>query len=130
MTAFAERRRFPRVARELSVKLSSDTFDLIAETQNISAAGVNCLVNRSLPVMTRLAMMILLPTQRGGKPGTRQIRCEGVVVRSEPTSARNQDMPQYETAVYFSGIRATDQDAIKRYVKQQTAETQQALESL
>ncbi len=130
MTDFAERRRFPRVVRELSVKLSSDTFDLIAETQNISAAGANCLVSRPLPIMTRVILMILLPARRGGKPSTRRIRCEGVVVRSQPRSQEPTAEPQYETAIFFSNIKAIDQKAIHAYVERQIAEAQRTLESL
>jgi hypothetical protein len=130
VTTFKERRRFPRVARGLSLKLSSDACDLIAETENISAAGANCLVTEAMPMMTRVAVMILLPIQRAGKPSTRQIRCEGVVVRSEAIRTSQAPNSRYATAIYFSNIKVTDQRAINAYVKQQLAETQRTLESL
>ncbi len=130
MTAFSERRRFPRITRGLSLKLSSDACDLIAETQNISAAGANCVLTQRLPAMTRLAIIVLLPTQRRGKPATKQIRCEGVIVRSESIRTSNSSEPRYETAIYFSNIQIADQRAIKQYVEQQLTETQRALESL
>jgi len=88
------------------------------------------MLNQRLPAMTRLAIMVLLPTQRRGKPATKQIRCEGVIVRSEPIRTNNPGEPRYETAIYFSNIQIADQRAIKQYVEQQLTETQRALESL
>lgn len=130
MAGLSERRRFPRVVRGLSVKLSSDTFDLIAETQNVSAAGANCLLPQAIPVMTRVALMMLLPTQRTGKPATKRICCEGVVVRSERAKTVGSGTRLYATAIYFSNIKPADQKAIDAYVKQQLADVQRALESL
>ena len=111
-----ERRRAPRVDERVSVALTDEGKAFHTESENLSATGVYCTLDRFIPPMTKLQVQFELPD------GARRvrIRCEGVVVRVEPIIA-NAERGRYHVAVFFSELTEHDRAAISRFVSQRLA---------
>lgn len=113
-----ERRKQPRTETKLPLKISKKGLDLITETRNISSSGVYCRVNKPLPLMSKIGLTLLLPICRKTKVNTEKVRCNGVVVRSEPTIIREADTAYQNIAIFFTDLSKKDRDMISQYVLQ------------
>jgi hypothetical protein len=110
-----ERRRFPRAAKNLAIKLEDKEVDFVTETKNISCIGAYCQVDTYLPILTKLKITLLLPKDKNSKM-PKHIACEGTVVRVE-RCADTLEANRYNIAIYFNQIGKPDMKLIDRYVK-------------
>ena len=110
-----EQRRYPRVSKNLPIKIKNGNFDIITETKNISCTGAYCQADKYIPVFTKIKTTILLPSKT--KNHTQNISCSGVVVRVEKND--NTLEPQYNIAIYFNEISKLNMLKINRFVKNQ-----------
>ena len=114
-----ERRKHPRRETVLSLKISKRGLDVITETRNISCSGVYCRVNKPLPIMAKISVTLLLPIQnRRNRVNTKKIRCNGVVVRSEPAIVKEADTAYQNVAIFFTDLSKKNKDKITQYVLQ------------
>jgi hypothetical protein len=108
-----ERRRHPRVDEKLPLKIKDESFDAISVTKNVSCSGVFCQVDGYFPLLSKVKIVLLLPSEEKAK--ARPIRIEGVIVRSEPvnlspgSSFRN-------IAIFFNKIKRQDTAKISNYI--------------
>ena len=107
-----ERRRSPRARTNVPVKILCDDGDIVTQTVNISRSGVYCTVNRSVDMMSKLKVCLLIPVKKFGKASTKKINCQGIVVRTEPVPGTS----NYNVAVFFNDIVQRDADCIADYV--------------
>ena len=107
-----ERRRSQRAKTNVPVKILSDDGDVVTQTANISRSGVYCTVSRSVDVMSKLKVCLLIPVKKLGKASTKKINCQGIVVRSEPIPGTK----NFNIAVFFNDIIQRDADCIADYV--------------
>jgi hypothetical protein len=94
----------------LPLRPSGDADFPVLETENISAGGALCRVDRYLPLMTKLRVQAELPGGDGG------FLAEAVVVRIEPS----QPWPgegQYRVALFFQGMEEGDREALLEYLE-------------
>ena len=110
-----ERRQYPRVQKSLPLKLSDAEFDVLTETKNISGNGVYCAIDKSLPVMTKLAIVLLVPVKKNRQKGIRKITCQGVVVRKE--YVKDDGKHSYHVGIYFNDIKEKDRKVLLSYIK-------------
>jgi hypothetical protein len=110
-----ERRRFPRAAKNLAIKLEDKEVDFVTETKNISCIGAYCQIDTYLPILTKLKITLLLPKDKNSKT-PKHITCEGTVVRIEKC-ADTLEANRYNIAIYFNQIAKPDMKLIDRYVK-------------
>ncbi len=110
-----ERRKHLRAKRHLLLKIADKGFDVITETTDISSAGIYCRISRNLPPMSKIEIVLLVPTKGDEKEG-RKIRCRGVVVRSEPIILRDVDKGHYNIGIFFTDISKKDQKTLETYV--------------
>ena len=113
-----ERRKHPRTESALPLKISKKGLDVITESRNISCSGVYCRVNKPLPLMSKVGITLLLPIQAGNKVNTKKIRCNGVVVRSEPLIMEKADAAYQNIAVFFIDLSKKDRNKVSEYVFQ------------
>ena len=115
-----ERRTHPRAEGNLPLKICQEGLDVITETRNISCSGVYCRVNKPMPVMSKIGIILLLPIKVNGrkKVVTKKIKCNGVVVRSEPIIEPEAKQAMHNVAIFFSDLCKKDRDIIARYVLQ------------
>lgn len=111
-----ERRRYPRFEGNIPVKISSDDFDVVTETRNLSCAGAYCRVNQHFDLMTKIKVLLLLPIKKGSKTVTKKISCQGIVVRVEKQPSGDSNI-----AIFFNDISPKDANCITDYVNSMLA---------
>ncbi len=118
-----ERRRHPRGAVPISVQLSAgQAFDIITQTVNVSVSGAYCEVERFLPVMTKLQIILVIPNSKTSSDSDtsepQTISCSGVVVRAEPelpTQPHDGD-GRYRIAIFFTDLPEDDEQLLADYI--------------
>jgi c-di-GMP-binding flagellar brake protein YcgR len=124
MTDYGERRRSQRVKAKLSLQVylgdGPDTGQEPArmETVNISTTGVYFMTDRFLAPMTKLALGIevAVPGADEGETDLALVRCEGLVVRTEPEAPVEGDQT-YEVAVFFTWIEPEGQTILEEHIE-------------
>ena len=108
-----EKRRYPRLERNIPVKISSDHGDILTETKNLSCFGAFCRMPQRLEPMTKLKIHLLLPLAQKGKAASKKVTCEGVVVRAA-------DVPDaeghFDTAIFFNSIAPKEIRSINEFI--------------
>lgn len=107
-----ERRLHPRIQQNVPVKISSDEFDLVTETRNLSRSGAYCRVNKYIEPMTKLKIHLLLPFKRNKKVVTKKVSCSGIIVRTESIPGND----SFNVAIFFNDIQTRDADCVAEYV--------------
>lgn len=107
-----EKRKHPRLEKNIPLKLSYDDSDIVTETHNLSRSGAYCQVDKYIEPMTKLKIHLLLPFNKNGKVLTKKVSCHGIVVRTE--SAKGRDT--FNVAIYFNDIQTREADYITDYI--------------
>ena len=110
----AERRRYPRVKREIPLRIKQDDYDFVGQTRDISCIGAYCTINKHIPLFSIISVILLLPLNKGRKDGGTSIRCKGVVVRIDNNP---QNSKEYNIAIYFNRLREFDKAKLLEYVQ-------------
>ncbi len=113
--SFADRRKHPRISESIHCEVSVGSAVYPTETKNLSCGGALCLLSESVAPMTRLDIVLELPSVPGlGALPRQSVRCSAVVVRQDrmPLAAQ----PSYLTAIYFSELKETDRRRIGEFV--------------
>lgn len=108
-----ERRRYPRIKKELPLKIETDGYDFATGTQNISCVGAYCHVDKYIPPFTKIAVKITLPIGAGKTDEDCDVECKGVVVRTEDEKEGG-----FNIAVFFNQISDRQRQKISRYISQ------------
>lgn len=106
-----ERRQHPRASCELPITLLIEGASHQAMLRDISRAGVCFYLERPIPPMTVLGLVLDLVVD--GKP--RKIRGQGAVVRCEKISPA---LKHYEIALFLHDLSDSDRALIDAHVKQ------------
>ena len=127
MNQSKDKRRHPRVAQRIKVRSSSrEAVEL--ETIDLSAGGLNCTAPAFLPPMTKLALSLVLPSERpsaGDKGnGNQTVSGEAVVVRTDPP-ARVEGKGTYRVALFFSKMEDADRKRLLAFLERHTGKTGQ-----
>lgn len=109
-----EKRQCPRVEKILPIKLSVSDFDVLTETNNISASGAYFPVDRPLELMTKLNVVLLIPIKKNKSRVIEKINCIGVIVRCE-IAEENVKHP-YRAAMYFSDLSDRNRKILRNFV--------------
>jgi hypothetical protein len=116
-----ERRKYPRVNDEgLSLKLKLDDFDSITHTMNISSSGVYCKLDKELPLMSRVKLMLMMP-DAAREGSLKDIEVDGIVVRQHPVIIDG-SIKHYDVAIFFEDLSEKNREAIAGYIKRKSAD--------
>lgn len=116
MAATSERRLSPRGKLRLDCGIIDDSNEVQCLTYDLSARGLSCLLPREIPLFTKVRVVLQIPDKQlvvEEEEETREIQCEGVVVRRERADEENS---KYKTAIFFSRINPNDADRLSDYV--------------
>jgi hypothetical protein len=110
-----ERRGAPRADKNVAMKLKLGELDTVIHALNISASGAYCKIDKEIPLMSRVKLVIMLPDM--DKPGEpeRKIEVTGVVVREHPVVIDGK-IKHFDLAIFFEDISQKDREAISGYV--------------
>jgi len=111
-----ERRKSPRVEdEELSIKLNLGDYDSVTHTLNLSTSGIYCKVDKEIPLMSRVKLMLIVPDVSGEGKEARNLAIDGVVVREHPVIMNGQ-VKHYDCAIFFENLSAKDTEIISAYI--------------
>ncbi len=105
-----ERRRSARVPQRVSLSIVNPREVIKAETLDLSASGVYCMLSKFVPLMSKLDLHFALPSNGGS------IHCTGVIVRIDPPAAQP-GRESYKAAIFFSDLPEKDRHAIETFVQ-------------
>lgn len=109
-----ERRRFQRL-EDSTLSLKLDGFDSITHTLNISPSGVYCKVDKELPLMSRVKLMLMIPDSVKDKNSVKNLEVSGIVVREHPVIIDG-IIKHYDIAIFFEDLSAKDKEIISSYI--------------
>ena len=112
----AEHRKHPRINKRLQFKLKTNHFDIVTETINLSCIGAYCQVNKYIPLMTGLDIVLALPCV-DEEDEFERIKCIGLVVRVEKVSLDANEHKAYNIAIYFSEIEESEKQKLESFVE-------------
>jgi hypothetical protein len=110
-----ERRRYPRLEKNIPLKIKDSEFDIVTETKNISRSGAYCPVDHPLAPMTKVEITLLLPLHHKTGTEVKKIKCEGIVVRTETLKKPGRNKP-YNVAIFFTHLKKSDTAKLAEYV--------------
>lgn len=110
-----ERRRYPRSRRGVPMIVDESGPGVLNHVDNISGNGVLCHTVKPVPLMTKLNMVLQIPS----KTNPRRVDCEGVVVRCEP---HEQGDDRFKVAILYTKMKEDDYMAIMDYVDEDLAD--------
>ncbi len=111
-----ERRKFPRIKDEgLSLKVELGDFDTITHTLNISASGIYCKVDKEIPLMSRVKLILMVPDFTKDDASVRSIETSGVVVREHPVIIDGQTK-HYDVAIFFEDLSQKNREIVENYI--------------
>ncbi|MBI4974423.1 MAG: PilZ domain-containing protein [Candidatus Omnitrophica bacterium] len=114
--ATEERRGYPRIQDEgLSLKLKLGDFDAVTHTLNLSASGVYCKVDKEIPLMSRVKLILMVPDSSKEGGTTRSLEVLGVVVREHPVIIDGKTK-HYDVAIFFEDLSDKDREIISNYI--------------
>jgi hypothetical protein len=107
--SFTEKRKHPRQPTTLEYKIENigETFDIEGITRNLSANGVLCQVDKPIPEMTELKLLLKLPNDYA--------ECQGTVVRVKKCVGSEE---KYHIAIYFNKIAPAEKKKITDFIGQ------------
>lgn len=112
-----ERRRYPRIHDEaLALQVNLGDYDAMTHTLNISASGIYCKLDKEIPLMSRVKLMLMMPEPSGR---TKKLTIDGVVVREHPVIIDGK-IKHYDAAIFFDTLTPKDRDTIALYVSRKT----------
>ncbi len=116
-----EKRGYPRLRdANISLKVKSNDIDIITKSLDISASGVYCKVEKEIPLMSRIRVVLIVPrpkTDNALAPQIVKIETDGVVVREHPVII-GKKIAHYDVAIFFDNISAKDRKALLEYTNQ------------
>lgn len=114
MNGRAERRGYPRARVDFALRIDDAISIIETRARDISCSGLYCQIKKAIPVMTRVAIFLLLPDPGEGGVGLREIKCQGIVVRNQLRAERDELL--YDTAIFFTDLKENDKERIARYI--------------
>ena len=116
-----ERRRAQRIDdAELPLKILVGEFDTSTHTLNISSSGLYCKVDKEIPLMSRVRLMLMMPNPLKPAKETRGVEVEGVVVRTHPVIIDSRIM-HYDLAIFFDNLDPKTKELIAGYIARKRA---------
>jgi hypothetical protein len=110
----SERRRWARAEADFPVTIALASGKAEARVRDLSRAGVCFYLDRAIPLMTVLEVVLDL----GVEGGVRKIRGQGAVVRCEKIAKA---VDHYEIALFLHELSEPDREAITDFVAARAA---------
>ncbi|GMV98911.1 MAG: hypothetical protein AMXMBFR84_00510 [Candidatus Hydrogenedentota bacterium] len=104
-----ERRRYPRSRRGFAALEDKGGPGVLNHVDNISANGVLCHTVKPIPLMTKMSIVLELPTDP-----VQRVEAEGIVVRCDPHELGDD---HFKVAIIYTKIGDEDLDAIHNFVE-------------
>lgn len=108
-----EKRQYPRINKNLPLRIAANGYDFITTTQNVSCVGAYCHIDKYVPPFTKIMVKLSLPVVVDSKKRNYDVECKGVVVRTE-----DENEGGFNIAVFFNQIDERQRQKISEYISQ------------
>ena len=112
---FVEKRRHPRIRKCINFEIKPNGSTISAESIDLSCIGVYCQVDKYIPSMTNLKIVIALPCE-DQEEGVEYVECNGVVVRVKRILSDNGGNT-HNIAIFFNEIKESEKEKIANFLK-------------
>ena len=116
VSAKKERRREQRVKAELPIKISCGQSEIITSTKNISNLGTRVELKREIPLNSHVKIVLTIPAFARMKIFSKQIECEGTIIRCEFLKERNALDGNYSIGIFFTDFSHEDNKRLAGYL--------------
>lgn len=106
-----ERRKFPRAKADFNIEIAHQKSRIIADTINVSASGMYCQSDRSIPLFREIGIRIKL----SGIAAV--IECSGIIVRCDKVPGKE----RYNLAIFFEDLSLKEKGYLSSYVEKKLA---------
>ncbi len=119
---YVEKRRQPRTKKIIPFKIKTDDSTIATETIDLSCIGAYCQVDKYIPTMTNLKIVLALPC--GNQKGeVEHVECIGAVVRVEKIPSKTNEDDQYNIAIYFNEIEESEKEKIANFLEKHSGDS-------
>ncbi len=112
---FVEKRRQPRIRKCINFEIKPNGSTISAESIDLSCIGVYCQVDKYIPSMTNLKIVIALSCE-DQEDGVEYVECNGVVVRVKRILSNNGGNT-HNIAIFFNEIKESEKEKIANFLK-------------
>jgi len=113
-----ERRRLPRVAADLPLRLTFRDKTVETKIHDLSGSGIRFKAPAPLPILSRVQIALELPDATPGHPSA-SIAITGVVVRCLEGEAGGE--ARFDTAIFFEDLSESARARLARFVSSRIA---------
>ncbi|MHC4182092.1 MAG: PilZ domain-containing protein [Planctomycetota bacterium] len=119
---YEEQRRYPRSKKSIDFKIETDGSTIAAKSIDLSCIGAYCQVDKYIPTMTNLKVVLVLPC--GDQKGEAEyVECIGAVVRVEKVPSKTNRDDKYNIAIYFNAIEESEKEKIANFLEKHSGDS-------
>lgn len=112
--------------RSVTVKIKEKGGGFLGKTINISPSGAYCRTASPMPLLSKVAITLVVPIQIEGKRVNKTIDCGGTIVRTHPVIVGDKTVG-YDVAIFFSELKKEDRKLISEYINYASSKEKKAL---
>ncbi len=112
---YEEKRKHPRSKKSIDFKIETDDSTIATESIDLSCIGAYCQVDKHIPPMTNLKIVIALPCE-DQEDKVEYVECNGVVVRVESVLSNNGGN-MHNIAIFFNEIKESEKEKIANFLE-------------
>lgn len=112
-----EKRIKQRVAKAVPVKIKEKGNIFATETIDISPSGAYCRTIKPMPLLSEVAITLIVSAKIKGEKIEKALDCIGTVVRTHPVIIDGATTG-YDIAVFFSDMKKEDRALLSEYIDQ------------
>jgi len=116
---FEEKRAKQRISKTIPVSIEGGDKTFATETIDISPAGAYCRTEDPLPLMSKVAIKLVVSGHAKTKKKDKIINCKGTVVRTHPVIVDGKTKG-YDVAVFFDDMDDEDRELLSEYIDHST----------
>lgn len=116
MVNIKEKKNGPKAELSIPLKIRDRGTSIITKTISITSSGAYCKTDKPLPLLSKVALTLLMPPCGKKAKKDKRIECKGTVVRTHPVIVDGQ--PQsYDVAIYFDELSESHRRFIAEYIE-------------
>ncbi len=118
---YEEKRKHPRSKKSIDFKIETDDSTIATESIDLSCIGAYCQVDKYVPPMTNLKIVIALPCE-DQEDKVEYVECNGVVVRVESVLSNNGGNT-HNIAIFFNEIEESEKEKIANFLEKHSGDS-------
>ena len=119
---YEEKRRHPRSKKSIDFKIETDGSTIAAKSIDLSCIGAYCQVDKYIPPMTNLKIVLALPCG-DQESGAEHVECIGAVVRVEKIPSNTNGDDKYNIAIFFNEIEESEKEKIANFLEKHSGDS-------